>query len=86
MASFIIDAHLDLSMNAMEWNRDLRESISEIREREKGMTDKPDRGNGVVSFDQLRKGTRIPRQELSMESRTIRNGCLNLKTSHPRTY
>ncbi len=56
MASFIIDAHLDLSMNAMEWNRDLRESISEIREREKGMTDKPDRGNGVVSFDQLRKG------------------------------
>jgi membrane dipeptidase len=56
MASFIIDAHLDLSMNSMEWNRDLRESISEIREREKGMTDKPDRGNGVVSFDQLRKG------------------------------
>ncbi len=53
---FIVDAHLDLSMNAMEWNRDLRRPISEIREREKGMTDKPDRGKGVVSFEELRKG------------------------------
>lgn len=53
---FTIDAHLDLSMNAMEWNRDLRMSIQEISNREKGMTDKPDRGNGTVSFDELRKG------------------------------
>ena len=40
---FTIDAHLDLSMNAMEWNRDLRKSIHEIRALEKGLTDKPDR-------------------------------------------
>lgn len=53
---FIVDAHLDLSMNAMEWNRDLRMPIEEIREREKGMTDKPDRGKGTVSFDELRNG------------------------------
>jgi membrane dipeptidase len=53
---FIIDAHLDLSMNAMEWNRDLRKSIGEIRDREKGMNDKPDRGKGTVSFAELRKG------------------------------
>jgi membrane dipeptidase len=53
---FTIDAHLDLSMNAMEWNRDLRKSIQQIRDREKGMTDKPDRGNGVVCFAELRKG------------------------------
>ncbi len=53
---FIVDAHLDLSMNAMEWNRDLRMPIEEIREREKGMTDKPDRGNSTVNFDELRKG------------------------------
>jgi membrane dipeptidase len=51
-----IDAHLDLSMNAMEWNRDLRMSISEIRDREKGLTDKPDRANGTVTFEELRKG------------------------------
>ncbi len=53
---FIVDAHLDLSMNAMEWNRDLTRPIEEIRNREKGMTDKPDRGNGVVNFEELRKG------------------------------
>lgn len=53
---FIIDAHLDLSMNAMEWNRDLRLSVSEIRAREKGMTDKPDRAKGTVAFPELRKG------------------------------
>lgn len=53
---FTIDAHLDLSMNAMEWNRDLRLSVSEIREREKGMTDKPDRAKGTVTFPSLRAG------------------------------
>lgn len=53
---FTIDAHLDLAMNAMEWNRDYRKSIEEIRRREKGLTDKPDRGNGVVNFEELRKG------------------------------
>jgi len=53
---FIIDAHLDLSMNALEWNRDLRKPVAEINEREKGLTDKPDRGNSVVSLPELRKG------------------------------
>lgn len=53
---FTIDAHLDLAMNAMEWNRDLRKPIHEIREREKNLKDKPDRGNGVVCFPELRKG------------------------------
>jgi membrane dipeptidase len=53
---FTIDAHLDLSMNAMEWNRDLRSPITEIREREKNKTDKPDRGKGTVCLPELRKG------------------------------
>jgi len=53
---FTIDAHLDLSMNAMEWNRDLRESVFDIRERENRLTDKPDRGNSTVSFCELRNG------------------------------
>jgi membrane dipeptidase len=53
---FTIDAHLDLSMNAMEWNRDLRKSVFEIREREEGLTDKPDRGKGVVALPELCKG------------------------------
>src|SRR5450759_4753658 len=53
---FIIDAHLDLGMNAMEWNRDLAKPIHEINEREKELTDKPDRGNATVSLPELRKG------------------------------
>jgi len=53
---FTIDAHLDLSMNALEWNRDLRKPVSEINEREKGLADKPDRGKGTVSLAELRKG------------------------------
>lgn len=53
---FTIDAHLDLSMNALEWNRDLTRSTSEINSREQGMHDKPDRGNALVSLPALRKG------------------------------
>ena len=52
----IIDAHLDLSMNALEWNRDLRLPVKEINERETGLIDKPDRGKGTVSLPELRKG------------------------------
>jgi membrane dipeptidase len=52
----IFDAHLDLSMNALEWNRDLRRPIDEIRQRESGQTDKPDRGNGTVCFPEMRRG------------------------------
>jgi len=53
---FIFDAHLDLSMNAMEWNRDLTLSVSEIRKQEIGMHDKPDREKNMVSLDAMRKG------------------------------
>ncbi|HZZ71676.1 MAG TPA: membrane dipeptidase [Pirellulales bacterium] len=51
----LIDAHLDLSMNALEWNRDLRLPLEEIRRREQGLTDKPDRGRGTVSFAEMRR-------------------------------
>jgi membrane dipeptidase len=53
---FIIDAHLDLSMNALEWNRDLRQPVHAIRERERGLTDKPDRAKGTVALPELRAG------------------------------
>ena len=35
----IFDAHLDLSMNALEWNRDLRWTVDDIRKSEEGMDD-----------------------------------------------
>ncbi len=50
------DAHLDISMNAMEWNRDQRWTVQQIRNSEKGMTDKPDRERNTVSFPALREG------------------------------
>jgi membrane dipeptidase len=53
---FIIDAHLDMAMNAVEWNRDLKKSVYEIRQREHGMNDKLDRGKGTVALPELRKG------------------------------
>lgn len=52
----IVDAHLDLSMNALEWNRDLTRPVDEIRARERQLTDKPDRGQGTVSFPEMRRG------------------------------
>lgn len=52
---FTIDAHLDLAMNAIEWNRDLKKPLDEINEREKHLNDKPDRGKATVSLPELRK-------------------------------
>ena len=52
----IFDAHLDLAMNAMEWNRDYSRPLEEIRAREAGKRDMPDRENGVISFAEMRRG------------------------------
>lgn len=52
----IFDAHLDLSMNALEWNRDLRRPLDEIRRRERDMMDKADRTRGTVCFPEMRRG------------------------------
>lgn len=53
---FTVDAHLDLSMNALEWNRDLRLSVPDVRKLEEGKTDKLDRGKNTVCFPELRAG------------------------------
>src|SRR5262245_45634777 len=55
-SSLIFDAHLDLAMNAVEWNRDLTRPIAESRQREQKLTDKPDRGRGTVCLPELRRG------------------------------
>jgi membrane dipeptidase len=52
----IFDAHLDLAMNALEWNRDLTQPVSELRASEVGKKDKPDRANGTVSLPEMRRG------------------------------
>ena len=70
---FIIDAHLDLAMNAMEWNRDLTQSVSDLRERETGLTDKPDRARNTVSLPALRAG-RIGLVVATQIARYVRKG------------
>lgn len=52
----IFDVHLDLSMNALEWNRDIRWSLEKIRRWEQYMKDKVDRGNATVCLPEMRKG------------------------------
>jgi membrane dipeptidase len=52
----LFDGHLDLSMNALEWNRDLTRPLAEVRGREKDKTDKKDRGRNVCTFPEMRRG------------------------------
>lgn len=56
MKRLIVDAHLDLAMNAMEWNRDLSLPLADIRQRESNLADRPDRGTGTVCLPALREG------------------------------
>lgn len=51
----IVDAHLDLSLNALSWNRDLTASISEVREYEAGKTDVAGRAAGTVTLPEMRR-------------------------------
>ena len=52
----IFDAHLDISMNAVEWNRDLTDTLKTVREREAGKMDYVDRGKGVLTLEEMRRG------------------------------
>ena len=52
----IFDAHLDLSLNAIDYNRDLRQDLDAIREEEAGTDDRGGRGNGTVCFPEMRRG------------------------------
>jgi membrane dipeptidase len=50
----VIDAHLDLAWDALNWNRDLTLPVEEIRRSEAGMGDFH-RGQNTVSFPEMRK-------------------------------
>lgn len=52
----IFDIHLDLAMNALDWNRDLRWSQERIRRSEVRMDDRIDRGKNTVCLPEMRKG------------------------------
>jgi len=54
--NLIFDVHLDLSLNALEWNRDLTLPLSELRAIEAGKTDLKGRGQGTVCLEEMRRG------------------------------
>jgi membrane dipeptidase len=69
---FTFDAHLDLAMNAVEWNRDLTRPLGELRSMEAHLKDKVDRGRGTVSLPEMRRAeiglcvaTQIARVEMN---------------------
>ena len=53
--TIVIDSHLDLSLNALNWNRDLTRSIEEIRRSESHMADFR-RGHNTVALPEMRSG------------------------------
>jgi len=51
----LIDAHLDLSLNAVNWNRDLTRPVADIRQSEQGMPGQG-RGTNTVALPDMRRG------------------------------
>ena len=51
----IIDSHLDLAWNALQWNRDLLRPVHTIRTQEAGHPD-PLYGHGTVALPEMRQG------------------------------
>ena len=52
---FIFDVHLDLSLNALDWNRDLRRPLDDLRKVEAHLNDKSGRGRGAVTLPEMRR-------------------------------
>ena len=51
----LFDAHLDIAMNAVEWNRDLTRALADVRRDEANLTDKRDRSRGTVTLPEMRR-------------------------------
>jgi membrane dipeptidase len=51
----IVDAHLDLAMNALSFNRDITRDLQAVREAEAGLDDDPCRGRVMVTLPQMRR-------------------------------
>lgn len=54
--TLLIDAHLDLSWNALSFDRDLTESVEQINAREQHVSDALGRGRAVVALPEMRQG------------------------------
>ena len=66
------DAHLDLAWNAIDWNRDLLQSVKEIRRREQASDDVDfkARGRGTVTGDRATRSV-TSRQASALAARRV---------------
>jgi membrane dipeptidase len=51
----LIDAHLDLALNALNYDRNLRLSLAKMNEAEASMDDHPFRGRGTLTLPEMRR-------------------------------
>ena len=77
----IIDAHLDLAWNALQWNRNIEHSVYTIRTRESNLTG-AGRGQGTVALPEMRQG-RIALCFATLLARSTGRAIQNLDYSSP---
>ena len=53
---WLIDGHLDLSWNALGWNRDVTLDLDELNRSEADLTDHPGRGHATTTLPEMRAG------------------------------
>src|SRR5829696_877874 len=77
----IIDAHLDLAWNALQWNRNIQHSVYTIRTGESNLSG-PGRGQGTVALPEMRQG-RIALCFATLLARSTGRAIQNLDYSSP---
>src|SRR5512134_3395904 len=77
----IIDAHLDLAWNALQWNRNIQHSVYTIRTGESNLAG-VGRGQGTVALPEMRKG-RIAVCFATLLARSTGRSIPNLDYSSP---
>src|SRR5512147_3204460 len=77
----IVDAHLDLAWNALQWNRNIQHSVYTIRTGESNLSG-PGRGQGTVALPEMRKG-RVALCFATLLARSTGRAIQNLDYSSP---
>jgi len=77
----IIDAHLDLAWNALQWNRNLQSSVYTIRTQESHLSG-AGRGQGTVALPEMRIG-RVALSFATLLARSTGHAIQNLDYSSP---
>src|SRR5574339_863937 len=77
----IIDAHLDLAWNALQWNRNIQFSVYTIRTGESNLSG-AGRGQGTVALPEMRRG-RVALCFATLLARSTGRSLQNLDYSSP---